>query len=77
MPTIRDGYGKLFSKVIILLTDLKNAYLHIPNLHFVWQNKPYGWKVLPFGLATAPRVLTYLINPYCSFLNASFFVLYL
>ena len=25
-------------------------------MQFVWQNKPYEWKVLPFGLATPPRV---------------------
>ena len=32
-------------------------------LHFVWHNVPYQWKVLPFGLATAPRVFTSLMKP--------------
>ena len=50
--------------------DLQDAYLHVPIvkhhhhfLHFVWHNVPYQWKVLPFGLATAPRVLTSLTKP--------------
>ena len=50
--------------------DLKHAYLHIPIskchhhlLWFVWQHKPYRWKVLPVGLATAPGVFTLLTKP--------------
>ena len=45
--------------------NLKDVYLHIPlvmNNHnfllFVWQDKPYEWKVLPVGLATAPLDFT-------------------
>ena len=29
-------------------------------LQFVWHNVPYQWKVLPFGMATAPQVFTTL-----------------
>ena len=54
--------------------DLQDAYLHIPIvkdhhhfLHFVWHNVPYQWKVLPFGFATAPRVLHPSQNVFCSF----------
>ena len=50
--------------------DLQDAYLHIPIvkhhhhfLHFVWCNVPYQWKVLPFWLATAPRVFMSLTKP--------------
>ena len=50
--------------------DLQDAYLHIPIvkhhchfLHFVWNNVPYQWKVLPFGLTTAPRIFTALTKP--------------
>ena len=50
--------------------DLQDAYLHIPIvkhhhhfLHFVWHDVPYQGKVLPFGLATAPRVFMALTKP--------------
>ena len=36
---------------------------HHHFLGFVWHNVPYQWKVLPFGLATAPRVFTSLMKP--------------
>ena len=49
---------------------LQDADLHIPIvkhhhffLWFVWHNIPYQWKVLPFGLNTAPRVLAVLTKP--------------
>ena len=65
MPSNR--YGNLFNDYGCSI-NFKKAYLHIPIVkhhcnfffRFVWQNKPYQWKVLPFGLATAPRVLTSL-----------------
>ena len=46
--------------------DLKDTYLHISIvkchsfLHFVWQNKPYQWKVVQLVFAMAPTVFTYL-----------------
>ena len=50
--------------------DLQDAYLHVPIvkqhhhfLRFVWSNVPYQWGVLPFGLATAPRVFMSLTKP--------------
>ena len=50
--------------------DLQDAYLYIPIvkhhhhfLHFVWCNVHYQWKVLRFGLATAPRVFISLTKP--------------
>ena len=62
--------------------DFKDAYLHIPIvkhhnefLNFVWQNKPFQWNVLPFGLATAPRVFTSPTKPILSFADARVFVL--
>ena len=53
--------------------DLQDAYLHIPIvkhhhhfLCFVSNNVPYQWKVLPFGLGTAPRVFMSLTKPILS-----------
>ena len=64
-------YGSLSSRVDLAFSiDLQDAYLHVPItkhhhcfLHFVWHNVPYQWKVLPFGIATAPRVFTSLTKP--------------
>ena len=50
--------------------DLKDAYLHVPilpahrpYLRFAFQAKTYQFKVLPFGLASAPRVFTMVLAP--------------
>ncbi len=55
--------------------DLKDAYLHVPIhlshwhfLRFALMNAAgeliaYHWKVLPLGLATAPRVFTKILAP--------------
>ena len=64
-------YGSLSSMVIMLFPLIyRYAYLHTPIvkhhhhfLNFVWHNMPYQWKVLPYGLATAPRVFTALTKP--------------
>ena len=63
--------GSLFSMVIYAFSiDLQDTNLHIPIvkhqhcfLLFVWHNMPYKWKVLPFGLATAPHIFTALTKP--------------
>jgi hypothetical protein len=50
--------------------DLKDAYLHVPMhprhwkfLRFAIQGKVYQFKVLPFGLSTAPRIFTKVLAP--------------
>jgi len=47
--------------------DLKDAYLHVPILSshrrflkFIFQGTTYQFKVMPFGLSSAPRVFTKL-----------------
>ena len=49
--------------------DLKDAYLQVPIhqshqhlLTFLWEEKYYRFTCLPFGLSSAPRVFTKLIN---------------
>ncbi len=48
--------------------DLQDAYLHVPicrasrrYLRFVSEGRTYQFKVLPFGIATAPKVFTKLM----------------
>ena len=70
MPTLRHVQQLIQHGDYAFSIDLQDANLHIPIvkhhhhfLHFVWHNVPYQWKVLPFGLATAPRVFTALTKP--------------
>ena len=60
MPTNRHVWQHIQWGDYAFSIDLKDAYLHIPIvkhhhqfLSFFWQNMPYQWKVLPFGLGTA------------------------
>ena len=70
MPTLKNVWQLIQQGDFALSIDLQDSYLHIPIvkhhhhfLCFVWHNVPYQWKVLPFGLATAPRVFTSLTKP--------------
>ena len=67
MPVIRHVQQLVQHGDCAFSIDLQDAYLHIPIvryhhhfLQFVWHNVPHQWKVLPFGLATAPQVFTAL-----------------
>ena len=62
MPTIKQVWQLIQQGDYAVSINLKDAYLHIPIvkhhhdfLWFIWQNKHYHWKVLPFQLATDPR----------------------
>ena len=69
MPTLRHVQLLIQCGDHALFSDLQDAYFHIPIvthhhfLHFLWHNVPYQWKVLPFRLATAPRVFMALTKP--------------
>ena len=70
MPTIRQVWLLVQPDDYAFSIDLKDAYLHVPNvkhhcqlLWFVLQHRPYQWKVLSFLLATAPRVFPTLTKP--------------
>ena len=73
IATLKNVWQLLQQSDFAFSIDLQDAYLHVPNvkhhhfLCFVWHNVPYQWKVLPFGLATAPRVFTSIMKPICSF----------
>ena len=56
--------------------DLTDAYLSVPIhqesqklLRFIWQNKSYQFKAMPFGLNVAPRVFTKLLKPVVAWLR--------
>jgi hypothetical protein len=56
--------------------DLKDAYFHVPMdpqfykyLRFAFHGKSYQFRVLPFGLSTAPRVFTKVLAPVVGYLH--------
>ena len=70
MPTLKHVQQLIQHGDYAFSIDLQDAYLQIPIvkhnhcfLCFIWHNVPYQWKVLPFGLATGPRVFTSLTKP--------------
>ena len=70
IPTLKHVWQLIQHGYYAFSIDLQDAYLHVPIvkqhhcfLCFVWCNVPYQWKVLPFGLTTAPRVFMSLTKP--------------
>ena len=65
METLQDITPHLHQGMWASSIDLKDAYLHIPIhqldrrfLAFNYRDTDYQFRVLPFGLSTAPRVFT-------------------
>ena len=57
--------------------DLRDAYFHVPIsrrfrrfLRFGWRKRLYQFRVLPFGLCTAPFVFTMLTKPIVAYLRS-------
>ena len=69
MPTIRPVWQLIQCVDYAFSIDLSDAYLYIPvvthlcNFYNSAKKMSYQWKVLPFGLATAPRVFTAPTKP--------------
>lgn len=70
LEDIRTATKLLSAKCVMIKIDLKEAYFSVSihknyrqYLRFQWQNKLYQFKVLPFGLCTAPYVFTKLMKP--------------
>ena len=69
MPTLKNVWQLIQQGDLAFSIDLPDAYLHVPIVKHhhrflcFWHNVLYQWKVLPFGLATAPRVFTSLMKP--------------
>ena len=69
METTKSIRGAIRQNDWAVSIDLKGAYLHVPihpssrkYLRFVWRDQNYQFKVLPFGISTAPRVFTKLMT---------------
>ena len=65
METNRSIRACILPGMLTTKLDLSDAYFHIPIslasrkfLRFVWNNKVYQFRAVPFGLAVAPQVFT-------------------
>jgi hypothetical protein len=65
METNRSIRGSIHLGMWTTSLDLTDAYFHIPIspkfrkfLRFVWEDRVYAFKTMPFGLSTAPLVFT-------------------
>ena len=76
MESIRTVKGVMQKGDWLCKLDLKDAYLTIPIhqsqqplLRFLWNSRMWQFKVLPFGLSSAPWVFTKLTKPISSTLR--------
>jgi hypothetical protein len=65
METNRSIRGSIHLGMWTTFLDLTDAYFHIPIspkflkfLRFVWEDRVYAFKTMPFGLSTAPLIFT-------------------
>ena len=70
MDTVASVLGSLSVGDWMVSLDLKDAYFQVPihprsrkYLRFVWQGRVFQFRVLCFGLATAPQVFTKVMAP--------------
>ena len=77
MESVRTAKSLLQRDDWLVKLDLKDAYLTVPMhqehqkfLKFRWQNQSWQFKVLPFGLSSAPYTFTKLMKPVVSLLRS-------
>ena len=77
METLDSAIYFLEQNCFMASIDLKDAYFSIPiacehrkYLRFQWRDKLYQFCVLPFGLASAPRVFTKVLKPMIAHLRS-------
>ena len=70
MGSIRTVKGLLMPGDWLVKLDLKDAYLsvliyvsHQKFLRFHWESKEWQFQALPFGLCSAPYILTKVMKP--------------
>jgi hypothetical protein len=76
METPASIFSNLRQGMWLASIDLTDAYLHIPireshrpYLRFAFGGHTYQFKVLPFGLTSAPRVFTMMLAPIVSLIH--------
>jgi hypothetical protein len=80
MESLRSIISSVKPEAYLASLDLKDAYLHIPIrpvhwrfLRFSFRGRNFQWRVIPFGLTSAPRVFTYVVRPLLAVLRTMVF----
>ena len=83
METLTAIIGVTFPGQWLASVDLKDAYFHVPirqehhkYLRFMWQGTVYEFTSLPFGLSSAPRVFTKVLQPLIAYLRLQGVIIY-
>ncbi|KAL1914109.1 uncharacterized protein VTP21DRAFT_1109, partial [Calcarisporiella thermophila] len=70
METLQSILPLIHKEDWLTSIDLKDAFLHVPvhqesrkYLQFIWGDRKYQFKVLPFGLTSSPRIFTKVLRP--------------
>ena len=76
MVSLEQIRSKLQPLDWMISLDLQDAYLHVPIfeghrkfLRFFFNGTHYQWRVLPFGISSAPWLFTRITQPIVSFLH--------
>lgn len=76
MITIQEVLQLLNAGDYMVSLELQDAYFHIPIhrnhkkfLRFAVQRRHYQFRVLPFGLKSAPRIFTKCLSPVATYLG--------
>ena len=83
METLRTIISVVRPGMWLASVDLKDAYLHVPMrevhhryLRFAWRGQAYQFQAMPFGLSTAPRAFTKILQPLIAYLRMQGISLY-
>ena len=78
METINTVRQSLKQGMVAFTLDLKSAYSHIPihpssrkYLRFFWKGQAYQFRALPFGIAVAPQLFSFIVSQVAKFFHRS------
>ena len=76
MPTLCLLRTRIRPGDFLISLDLQDAYLHVPifpphhrYLRFHLEGRHFQWKVLPFGISSAPWLFTRIMKPVAAYLH--------